>query len=48
MLLTVPGSWITISNGKLIGVKDEPDGTKTWDWKQSERLSTLSDFGHCR
>ena len=40
MLLTVPGSWITISNGKLIGVKDEPDGTKTWDWKQSERLSS--------
>ena len=40
MLLTVPGPWITISNGRLMGVKNEPDGTKTWDWKQSEPLST--------
>ena len=40
MLLTVPGSWITISNGKLVGVKPEADGTKTWDWKQSEPLSS--------
>jgi aminopeptidase N len=40
MLLTVPGSWLTISNGKLLSVKDEPDGTKTWDWKQSEPLSS--------
>ena len=40
MLLTVPASWITISNGRLIGVKDESDGAKTWDWKQSAPLST--------
>jgi len=40
MLLTVPGSWVTISNGTLAGVKEEPDGTKTWDWKQSEPLSS--------
>jgi aminopeptidase N len=40
MVVTVPAAWITISNGRLIGVKDEPDGTKTWDWKQSETLST--------
>ena len=40
MILTVPATWITISNGKLVGVKDEADGTKTWDWKQSEPLST--------
>jgi aminopeptidase N len=40
MILTVPGTWLTISNGKLVGVKDEPDGSKTWDWKQSEPLST--------
>jgi aminopeptidase N len=40
MLLTVPGSWVTISNGKLVGVKAETDGTKTWDWKQSEPLSS--------
>jgi aminopeptidase N len=40
MLLTVPRTWITISNGKLAGVKDEGDGTRTWDWKQSEPLSS--------
>jgi aminopeptidase N len=40
MLVTVPAAWITISNGRLVGITDEPDGTKTWDWKQSETLST--------
>ncbi len=40
MILTVPATWITVSNGQLVNVKDEPDGTKTWDWKQSELLST--------
>jgi aminopeptidase N len=40
MLLTVPTAWTTVSNGKLLGTKDEPDGMKTWDWKQSEPLST--------
>jgi aminopeptidase N len=40
MLVTVPAAWITISNGRLVGVKDEPDSTKTWDWKQSDTLST--------
>lgn len=40
MLLTVPAAWLTVSNGKLLGTKDEPDGMKTWDWKQSEPLST--------
>ena len=40
MMLTVPATWITISNGQLVSVKDEADGTKTWDWKQSEPLST--------
>lgn len=40
MILTVPGSWITVSNGTLVGIKKEPDGDKTWDWKQSEPLST--------
>ena len=32
MLLTVPADWLTISNGKLAGVKNETDGMKTWDW----------------
>ncbi len=40
MLVTVPATWITISNGDLLGVKTEPDGMKTWDWKQSLPLST--------
>jgi aminopeptidase N len=40
MILTVPSTWLTISNGSLVGVKDEADGTKTWDWKQTEPLST--------
>ena len=40
MLLTVPASWITVSNGELLGAKDEPNGMKTWDWKQSQPLST--------
>ncbi len=40
MILTVPSSWITVSNGRLVGVKDEADGTKTWDWKESQPIST--------
>ncbi len=40
MLLTVPAKWITVSNGQLISIKEEADGTKTWDWKQSQPVST--------
>jgi aminopeptidase N len=40
MILTVPATWITVSNGQLVNIKDESDGTKTWDWKQTEPLST--------
>jgi aminopeptidase N len=40
MLVTVPANWITISNGDLLGTKTESDGMKTWDWKQSQPLST--------
>ncbi len=40
MLLTVPSSWITVSNGRLLSVHNEADGAKTWDWKQSQPLST--------
>ncbi len=40
MILTVPAAWTTISNGRLASVKDDSDGTKTWDWKQAETLST--------
>jgi aminopeptidase N len=40
MLLTVPTTWITISNGQLLEIQDEPDGTKTWRWQETEPLST--------
>src|SRR5258706_3112391 len=34
-ILTVPASWITVSNGKLISVSDAGKGLKTWYWKES-------------
>ena len=40
MILTVPGDWLTVSNGKLIGVQDAADGQKTWTWRQSLPVST--------
>ncbi len=39
-ILTVPASWKTISNGKLIGVTDASDGMKTWTWRESRPSST--------
>jgi len=39
-ILTVPASWITISNGKLIGVTDASEGMKTWTWRESQPSST--------
>jgi aminopeptidase N len=39
-ILTVPASWLTISNGKLIGVTDASDGMKTWTWRESQPSST--------
>ena len=39
-LLTVPASWITVSNGKLISVSDAGQGLKTWYWKESVPSST--------
>ena len=40
MILTVPADWLTVSNGKLLGVQDAPDGMKTWTWRQSLPVST--------
>ena len=40
MILTVPGDWLTVSNGKLLSVQDAPDGMKTWTWRQSLPVST--------
>jgi aminopeptidase N len=39
-ILTVPASWITVSNGKLISVIDAGKGLKTWTWKESLPSST--------
>jgi aminopeptidase N len=39
-ILTVPASWITVSNGKLISVTDAGKGLKTWTWKESVPSST--------
>jgi aminopeptidase N len=39
-ILTVPASWITVANGKLIGVSDAANGMKTWTWKESAPSST--------
>ncbi len=40
MILTVPGDWLTVSNGKLLTVQDAPNGQKTWTWRQSLPVST--------
>jgi len=39
-ILTVPASWVTVANGKLIGVADAANGMKTWTWKESLPSST--------
>lgn len=39
-ILTVPSSWITVANGKLLAVKDAGNGMKTWSWQESLPSST--------
>jgi aminopeptidase N len=39
-ILTVPASWVTVANGKLISVADAANGMKTWTWKESQPSST--------
>ena len=39
-VVTVPGDWLTISNGKLIGITDAGNGQKTWTWRESQPSST--------
>ena len=39
-ILTVPASWITVSNGKLISVTEAGKGLKTWTWRESVPSST--------
>jgi len=40
MILTVPGDWLTVSNGKLLSIQDSAGGMKTWTWRQSLPVST--------
>src|SRR4030081_441136 len=39
-ILTVPASWITVANGKLINVSKASDNMKTWTWHESLPSST--------
>jgi aminopeptidase N len=39
-VLTVPASWLTVANGKLIGVTNAASNMKTWTWKESVPSST--------
>jgi aminopeptidase N len=39
-VLTVPASWITVANGKLISVTGGANGQKTWTWRESVPSST--------
>jgi aminopeptidase N len=39
-ILTVPASWLTIANGKLISVTDSAKGMKTWTWREAVLSST--------
>ena len=39
-IVTVPASWITVANGKLIGVTNSGNGDKTWTWRESVPSST--------
>jgi aminopeptidase N len=39
-ILTVPASWITVANGKLINVAKAGDDLKTWTWRESLPSST--------
>jgi aminopeptidase N len=39
-VVTVPADWLTISNGKLIGIADAANGQKTWTWRESQPSST--------
>src|ERR1051326_381749 len=39
-ILTVPATWTTVANGKLIGVSNAASGMKTWTWRESQPSST--------
>src|SRR5882757_638937 len=39
-ILTVPASWLTVANGKLMSVTDAGNAMKTWTWRESVLSST--------
>ena len=39
-ILTVPASWLTVANGKLVSVTDAGNSMKTWTWRESVLSST--------
>src|ERR1700686_1197259 len=39
-ILTVPASWITVANGKLVSVTKNANDLKTWTWRESLPSST--------
>lgn len=39
-ILTVPASWLTVANGKLIKIADAENSMKTWTWRESLPSST--------
>ena len=39
-ILTVPATWVTVANGRLIGVTDAGNGNKTWTWRENVPSST--------
>jgi aminopeptidase N len=39
-VLTVPSSWLTVGNGKLIGITNAANNMKTWTWRESVPSST--------
>src|SRR5712691_7144264 len=39
-ILTVPSSWTTVANGKLVNVSNASGGMKTWTWRESLPSST--------
>jgi aminopeptidase N len=39
-ILTVPATWITVANGKLLNVSKPADNMRTWTWRESLPSST--------
>jgi len=39
-ILTVPATWVTVANGKLMGVTEAGSNMKTWTWREAQPSST--------